>query len=67
MNIPVVIVWEIILAVMAFVLGTLWGHHSQIGKRVTYEDCSRNRDKCLCRQELTQQGEYKTKKRKGKR
>lgn len=48
MTIPVSIVWEITLVLVGFVLGTLWGHHAAIGKRVTYEDCSRKREKCPC-------------------
>lgn len=48
MTIPVSIVWEIALVLVGFVLGTLWGHHAAIGKRVTYEDCSKKREHCPC-------------------
>lgn len=48
MNIPSEIVWEIALVLVGFILGTLWGHHAAIGKRVTYEECSKNRKSCPC-------------------
>jgi hypothetical protein len=48
MNIPVSVVWEIALVVLGFVFGTLWGHHAQIGKRVTYTECAEKRHNCPC-------------------
>ena len=48
MNIPVNVFWEIMLVLGGFVFGTLWGHHAQIGKRVTYDECSKKRDHCPC-------------------
>jgi hypothetical protein len=48
MNIPINVFWEIMLVLGGFVFGTLLGHHAQIGKRVTYDECSKKRDKCPC-------------------
>ena len=48
MTIPTTIVWEIVLVLAGFVFGVLWGHHAAIGKRVTYDECSRKRDSCPC-------------------
>ena len=48
MNIPTNVFWEIMLVLGGFVFGTLWGHHAQIGKRVTYDECSKKRDHCPC-------------------
>ncbi len=48
MTIPLSIVWEIVLVVVGFILGTLWGHHNAIGKRITYSECSEKRKTCPC-------------------
>lgn len=48
MNIPLSVLWEIALILVGFILGTLWGHHAAIGKRVTYADCSKKRENCPC-------------------
>ncbi|MBE6408545.1 MAG: hypothetical protein J6S98_06210 [Lentisphaeria bacterium] len=48
MTIPLPIVWEIVLVVVGFILGTLWGHHNAIGKRITYSECSEKRKSCPC-------------------
>lgn len=48
MTIPPEIAWGIIIAVVGFILGTLWGHHGAILKRVTYEECSHKRSACPC-------------------
>ena len=48
MTIPIPIVWEIVLVVVGFILGTLWGHHNAIGKRITYSECSEKRKSCSC-------------------
>lgn len=52
MVIPLDIFWGIVLAVLGFIFGTLWGHHAAIGKRVTYAECSRNRNECKCFSEV---------------
>ncbi len=52
MNIPAGIAWEIGLLLAGFVFGTLWGHHTAIGKRVTYMECERKRENCPCLAEL---------------
>lgn len=52
MNIPTEVVWEIILLIIGFVFGTLWGHHGAIGKRVTYKDCSEKQQNCPCVQQV---------------
>ena len=48
MTIPLSIVWEIVLVVVGFILGTLWGHHNAIGKRITYSECSEKRKSYPC-------------------
>ena len=48
MTIPISIIWEIALMLVGFVLGTHWGHHAAIGKRVTYADCHEKRKSCPC-------------------
>lgn len=48
MTIPLDIFWGGVIALMGFILGTLWGHHAAIGKRVTYAECSKNRSACEC-------------------
>jgi hypothetical protein len=48
MNIPTAVVWEIVLVILGFVFGTLWGHHDKISQRVTHHQCSNNREKCPC-------------------
>jgi hypothetical protein len=50
--IPLDVFWGGVIAVVGFIFGTLWGHHAAIGKRVTYAECSRNRDGCACVSEL---------------
>ena len=67
MNIPTTTVWEIGLAVIGFIIGTLWGHHGKILKRVTYEECSQNRENCTCLQAAMKRTQNENKKRKGKR
>ena len=52
MNIPTDILWEIVLLAGGFVFGTLWGHHAQIGKRVTYTECAEKRHNCPCTKDL---------------
>lgn len=52
MNIPTEVLWEIALLAGGFVFGTLWGHHAQIGKRVTYTECSEKRHNCPCIKDL---------------
>ena len=52
MNIPTNVFWEIMLVLGGFVFGTLWGHHTQINKRVTYEECSKKRDHCPCTSDI---------------
>lgn len=48
MTIPIEIVWTIVIAIVGFILGTLWGHHGSILKRVTYEECSKKCKDCPC-------------------
>jgi hypothetical protein len=52
MNIPVAVVWEIVLVIIGFVFGTLWGHHDKIGKRVTFNDCAEKQRNCPCVKEI---------------
>lgn len=52
MTIPVSVVWEIALVLTGFILGTLWGHHTMIGKRVTYAECSQKRKDCPCMKDI---------------
>lgn len=52
MNIPSEVLWEIALLAGGFVFGTLWGHHAQIGKRVTYTECAEKRHNCPCQKDL---------------
>lgn len=52
MNIPISVAWEIALVVISFILGTLWGHHAAIGKRVTYAECHEKRKNCPCFSEV---------------
>lgn len=52
MNIPTEVLWEIALLAGGFVFGTLWGHHAQIGKRVTYTECAEKRHNCPCQKDL---------------
>lgn len=52
MNIPSAVLWEILILVVGFILGTLWGHHDAIGKRVTYAECSKKRENCPCIREI---------------
>jgi hypothetical protein len=52
MTIPVSVVWEIALVLLGFIFGTLWGHHSSIGKRVTYQDCAEKQRNCPCVQHI---------------
>lgn len=53
MMVPIEIAWTIIIALVGFILGTLWGHHGSILKRVTYEECSRKRKECPCFADIT--------------
>ena len=48
MTIPIEIAWGIIIALMGFILGTLWGHHGAILRRVKYDECSMKRKDCPC-------------------
>ena len=54
MNIPTTIVWEIVLVILGFVFGTLWGHHDKIAQRVTHHQCSNNRKECPCIDDIKQ-------------
>lgn len=53
MNIPAEVIWEIALLAGGFIFGTLWGHHAQIGKRVTYTECADKRHSCPCIHDLS--------------
>lgn len=57
MNIPTTVLWEILLVIGGFVFGTLWGHHAQISKRVTYDECSKKRDHCPCIKDIDELNE----------
>lgn len=52
MNIPTDVVWEIILVAGGVIFGKLWQHEGKLNKRVTYEHCTKNRDKCPCIKEI---------------
>ena len=52
MNIPADIIWEIGLVLGGIIFGKLWQHEGKLNKRVTYEHCTKNRDKCPCIQEI---------------
>lgn len=52
MNIPITVVWEIVLVIIGFVFGTLWGHHSQISERVTFKECAEKQHNCPCVKEI---------------
>lgn len=52
MTIPNDIVWEIMLVLAGVVFGKLWQHEGKLNKRVTYEHCTKNRDKCPCIKEI---------------
>lgn len=52
MNVPPAIFWEVLILVFGFILGTLWGHHAAIGKRVTYAECSQKRKDCPCMKDI---------------
>lgn len=44
---------SITVAVATFILGVLFGHHREIGERVTYTRCRQNRDNCPCAKDVT--------------
>ncbi len=52
MNVPTDVAWEIAILLFGFILGTLWGHHAAIGKRVTYAECSEKRRRCPCIEDI---------------
>ena len=52
MTIPVEIVWGIVIALLGFILGTLWGHHGAILRRVKYDECSAKRHDCPCFEDI---------------
>ena len=41
-----------VLASIGAYIGTIWGHHGAILRRVTYEECSRKRKDCPCFQDI---------------
>lgn len=45
-------VWKIALVLAGFIFGKLWQHEGKLNKRVTYEHCVKNREKCPCIREL---------------
>ena len=46
------IIITVTLALLGFIFGALWGHHSAIEKRVKFSDCARISEKCYCAKEL---------------
>ncbi len=48
MELSMEIIITILLAVLGFIFGALWGHHREIANRVTYTDCNQKRTQCPC-------------------
>lgn len=48
MELPLTLVGEAMLVLIGFVIGKIWNLGRAVDKRVTYEDCSRKREKCPC-------------------
>lgn len=46
--------WKILLVLGGFVIGKIWQHEGKIGKRVTYEHCTKNRENCPCIREINE-------------
>lgn len=57
MNISQDVIWEILLVLGGIVFGKLWQHEGKLNKRVTYEHCTKNRDKCPCIKDIDELNE----------